>query len=203
MITEIEGVTTHPRMIPVRIPVRPEDAARTEELNRLIASGIDRRSGTPKKRKPKPQGAHYVGARSQRLSPWESRATRAALENPRCLVPRLLDERLHSVEEGRYEGYLVAMAIAHSGDKRTMEEEVKRSYEIINGQAEEISVLREALAPFANRAAEKGMGCRAALPGGKYSVLTDSQWCRALEAYQECPGGDMCGCKPSGKGEKP
>jgi hypothetical protein len=112
MRCEIEGATTHPNLMPPRIDVRPKDAERMAELDRLIAAGIDRRSGTPEKRKPKPQGAHYVGARPLRLSPWESRATRAALENPRCLVPRLLDERLHSVEEGRYEGYLVAMAMA-------------------------------------------------------------------------------------------
>ena len=47
---------------------------------------------------------------------------------------------------------------------------------------ERVAALMEALAPFANRCAEKGMG-------GKYSALTDSQWRRALETYQECPGG--------------
>jgi len=43
----------------------------------------------------------------------------------------------------------------------------------------EVAALREALAPFANRAAEKAKGT-------KYSVLTDSQWRRALETYQDC-----------------
>ena len=54
---------------------------------------------------------------------------------------------------------------------------------------ERVEELMEALAPFANRCAEKAQGT-------KYSALTDSQWRRALETYQECPGGDMCGCKP-------
>ena len=58
---------------------------------------------------------------------------------------------------------------------------------------ERVAELMEALAPFANRAAEKGMG-------GKYSALTDSQWRRALETYQTCPGGDMCGCEPRDQG---
>ena len=52
---------------------------------------------------------------------------------------------------------------------------------------ERVAELMEALAPFANRCAEKAQG-------GKYSALTDSQWRRALETYQVCPGGDMCGC---------
>ena len=112
----------------------------------------------------------------------------------------MLDCSLHAVSETLRP---IEKRLADTARVDSMEAEVKRSYERINGQAEEIAALREALAPFANRADEKGMGCRAALPGGKYSVLTDSQWTRALEVYQECPGGDMCGCKPSGKGEKP
>ena len=60
----------------------------------------------------------------------------------------------------------------------TIEAEVNRSHEIINGQTEEIATLREALAPFANRAAEKAAA-------GKCSPLTESQWNRALEVYQK------------------
>jgi hypothetical protein len=59
----------------------------------------------------------------------------------------------------------------------------------VSDEQAEIAALREALAPFANREAERAFG-------GGVSALTDAQWRRALEAYQECPGGDMCGCKP-------
>ena len=48
----------------------------------------------------------------------------------------------------------------------------------IDGLREEVAALREALAPFANRAAEKAAA-------GKCSPLTESQWNRALEVYQK------------------
>jgi hypothetical protein len=54
---------------------------------------------------------------------------------------------------------------------------------------ERVAELIEALAPFANRAVERR-------DGTECSALTDQQWRRALETYQECPGGDMCGCEP-------
>jgi hypothetical protein len=46
---------------------------------------------------------------------------------------------------------------------------------------EENSRLREALAPFANRAAERAMG-------GPYRPITNSQWLLALETYTAMRG---------------
>jgi hypothetical protein len=46
---------------------------------------------------------------------------------------------------------------------------------------EENTRLREALAPFANRAAERAAG-------GPYRPITDAQWARALEAYTALRG---------------
>jgi hypothetical protein len=66
---------------------------------------------------------------------------------------------------------------------------VEKVLEALNSERARVAELIEALAPFANRTAEKAMGT-------KYSALTDSQWRRALETYQSCPGGDMCGCAP-------
>ena len=65
-----------------------------------------------------------------------------------------------------------------TADKLNLCREVVRSLNRdIDGLREEVAALREALAPFANRAAEKAMG-------GKCSPLTESQWKRALEVYQ-------------------
>jgi hypothetical protein len=105
-----------------------------------------------------------------------------------CALDCMLSDaqRLSALEESAE----IAQIVLQKDLANLAEAQCAKEYEELETECRR---LREALAPFANRAAERAMQGET---GRKHSALTESQWRRALEAYQECPGGDMCGCKP-------
>ena len=111
------------------------------------------------------------------LQPYLDAAQKAAEELGRSPLRRvegasdlLLDPEL--LADGIRENLCMLDCAMHAAAEtmRTIEDETSKK----------IAALREALAPFANRGAEKGFS-----PGRKsYSVITDQEWSKALEVYQ-------------------